>query len=163
VITKAYAIKALLAAVPLALGVTIVSAEQKITVPSLSSTQTHKTTPAPSSVTPSPAETPHVTVNGRTIPTDANGNMDLSIPEVGAHVKISNGHTSVTSNSNNANSFTSVKGSNIDINVHSDALNGIGRSTTHIESSATNRNGTSSSSTITNVFSTGSANVSNQP
>ena len=160
--TKSLAIKIGLTAIPLVLGAAAVSAARSITAPR-HSTQANTITPAPSPVAPVPTNTPKVTVNGRNIPTDAHGNLDLTLPDSGAHIKISNGHTSVSSDNTNTSSSTSVKGGNIDINVHSDSSNGTGRSTLHMDSAETSQNGTTHSSSSTHVFSSGSANVQNQP
>jgi hypothetical protein len=80
------------------------------------------TTSLAASPTPSPSLTPHVTVNGRTVPVDANGSVTMSLPNGDGAVQTSAGQTMVTTTSHGNGSTSIVSNDqNLDVTVNGSA------------------------------------------
>lgn len=124
------------------------------------------TTDAPSSQ-PSPAiavgtagnsgET-SVTVDGKTVPLDANGSVNMTLPG-GGNVSVTGGNSKVSNDNSNSGSPTSTPGSagNVNVSVNSNGSNSNSWSSTQVSGVSNNANGSSSSFSSTNVFSTDSS------
>lgn len=98
-------------------------------------------------VQPAPEASPEITINGMTIPDLGPGVNDITIPGGKAHIEVFGGHTHVTAHSSGQSGDASNKSTDhVDINIDSH----------------TSKDGSASSSSVTNstsIFSTGSSNV----
>jgi hypothetical protein len=94
--------------------------------------------------TPAATPTPHVTVNGQSIPVGASGHASVTLPGGTTHVEVSDGTTTVTTTNPAPESANSAAGNNGGVNLHMD-------------STATSTSGSSSSFSSSSTFSTSSA------
>jgi hypothetical protein len=154
-------IKRLVPAIVLAGGLAAVGAARHAPPSPQASVHTQSQTTSAAS---DPVSTPRITVNGKNVPVDANGNADVSLPADHARIQVYGGRTTVTTNepASGSSTFVSENG-NVGINVHADSTGGSSHSSMHITSTETTRNGNSHSTSTTHVFSTGSANVQTVP
>jgi len=100
-----------------------------------------------------------VTVNGKTVPLDANGSVNMTLPD-GGHIQVSGGggNTSISNGNSGDSTSKGVPGStsNVNVSVNSNGSKGNSWSSTQVNGVSNNANGSSSSFTSTNVFSTDS-------
>lgn len=106
-----------------------------------------------------PVAVPHVTVNGRTVPVDAQGNGQMTTGST--QVNVAPGTTRVVTNGSNGTSTNSNE--DVNVLVLSDS-NRNGSTQSHVSVSGTNTsNRNFSSSVTTQVFSTGTAHTTITP
>jgi hypothetical protein len=116
---------------------------------------------------PVPTSTPQVMVNGRPVHVDSGGNADVTIPESDGsvtHIVASGGQTTVTSTSSSTTANTEENpakptSSNITVNSNPTYGNSWSANQAYGFSHSSTANGSSSSFSTTQVFSTGSSNV----
>lgn len=95
-----------------------------------------------------------VTVDGKTVPLDANGSVNMTLPD-GGDVSVTGGNTKVSND--NSNSGTPGSAGNVNVSVNSNGSNSNSWSSTQVNGVSNNANGSSTSFTSTNVFSTDSS------
>jgi len=127
---------------------------------SLITTGTPATQPS-SAVAAGPADNSgqtSVTVDGKSVPLDSNGSVNMSLPD-GGQVTVSGGNTKVSDNNSGSGTSAAAPGSagNVNVDVNSSGSNGNSWSSTQVSGVNNNTNGSSNSFSSTNVFSADSS------
>src|SRR6266567_51743 len=151
-------IKRIVPTLPLVFAIAVITAATHA-MPSPQAAVSHDSTHAittPAESSPTATVKPHVTVNGQSVPLDAAGNADLTLPG-NAHVNVSGGRTTVTANPTPGSADVVTGTGNIDVSVQSVTTGGISHISLHISGSSVTTNGSSRSFTSTHVFSNDSA------
>lgn len=117
---------------------------------------------AQTSEIPAPTASPEVVLNGQPVKVDGNGSAEVDMPGGKAHVQVTDGHMSISTNSNKAAGDTSNqnKTGNVSVKLDSQSNGGTNWSNTQIYGYNNSSDNTSTGYSSTQIFSTGSDHVS---